>query len=43
MKRIFSAIFNMSKWHAIFQQENSLSEARPFQDKQKCMIGSVAR
>lgn len=43
MKRIFSAIFNMSERQTIFQQENSLSEARPFQDKQKCMIGSVTR
>lgn len=41
MKNISSAIFYMSEWQAIFQQEYSYSEARPFQDKQKNMIGSL--
>lgn len=42
MKNISSAIFYMSEWQAIFQQEYSYSEARPFQDKQKNMIGLVS-
>lgn len=40
MKTIYSAIFNMSEWQAIFQcEENSFSEVRPYRDKQKNMIG----
>ena len=40
MKTISSAIFYMSEWQAIFQcEEYSLCEARPYQDKQKNMIG----
>lgn len=40
MKTISSAIFYMSEWQAIFQcQEYSFSEVRPYQDKQKNMIG----
>ena len=40
MKTISSSIFYMSEWQAIFQyEEYSFSEARPFQDKQKDMIG----
>ena len=42
MKNISSAIFYMSEWQAIFHQEYSYSEARPFQDKQKNMIGLVS-
>ena len=42
MKTISSAIFYMSEWQAIFQcQEYSFSEVRPYQDKQKNMIGLV--
>ena len=40
MKTISSAIFYMSEWQAIFQcEEYSFCEARPYQDKQKNMIG----
>ena len=40
MKTISSAIFYMSKWQAIFQcEEYSFSEACPYQDKQKNLIG----
>ena len=40
MKTIYSAIFYMSEWQAIFQcEEYSFCEARPYQDKQKNMIG----
>lgn len=40
MNTISSAIFYMSEWQAIFQhQEYSFSEVRPYQDKQKNMIG----
>ena len=40
MKNISSAIFYMSEWQAIFQcEEYSFSEARPFQDKQKSIVG----
>lgn len=40
MKNISSAIFYMSEWQAIFQcEEYSCCEARPYQDKQKNMIG----
>ena len=40
MKTISSAIFYMSEWQAIFQcEEYSFSEACPYQDKQKNMIG----
>ena len=42
MKTISSAIFYMSECQAIFQcQEFSFSEVRPYQDKQKNMIGLV--
>ena len=42
MKNMTSAIFYMSEWQAIFQcQEYSFSEVRPYQDKQKNMIGLV--
>ena len=42
MKTISSAIFYMSEWQAILQcQEYSFSEVRPYQDKQKNMIGLV--
>ena len=40
MKNMTSAIFYMSEWQAIFQcEEYSFSEARPFQDKQKSIVG----
>lgn len=40
MKTISYAIFYMSEWQAIFQcEEYSFCEARPYQDKQKNMIG----
>ena len=40
MKTISSAIFYMSEWQAIFQcEEYSFSEACPYQDKQKNLIG----
>lgn len=40
MKNISSAIFYMSEWQTIFQcEEYSLCEARPYQDRQKNMIG----
>ena len=40
MKTISSAIFYMREWQAIFQcEEYSFSEVRPYQDKQKNMIG----
>lgn len=40
MKNNSSVIFYMSEWQAIFQcEEYSYSEARPYQDKQKNMIG----
>ena len=44
MKTISSAIIYKSEWQqAIFQHEEySYSEARPFQDKQKNMIGLVS-
>ena len=43
MKNISSAIFYMSEWQAIFQcEEYSCCEARPYQDKQKNMIGMSA-
>lgn len=40
MKHISSAILYMRRRQAIFQQEYSRSEAHPFQDKQKNMLGS---
>ena len=40
MKNMTTAIFYMSEWQAIFQcEEYSFSEARPFQDKQKSIVG----
>ena len=40
MKTISSAIFYMREGQAIFQcEEYSFSEVRPYQDKQKNMIG----
>ena len=40
MKNMTSAIFYMSEWQAIFQcEEYSFSEARPYQDKQKSLVG----
>ena len=40
MKTTSSAILYMSEWQAIFQcEEYSFCEARPYQDKQKNMIG----
>ncbi len=40
MQTISSAIFYMSEWQAIFQcEEYSFSEACPYQDKQKNLIG----
>lgn len=40
MKTISSTIFYMSEWQAIFQcEEYSFSEACPYRDKQKNLIG----
>ena len=35
MKAISSAIFSMSEQQAVFEQENSYREARPWQEKRE--------
>lgn len=35
MKAISSAIFSMSEQQAVFEQENSCREARPWQEKRE--------
>ena len=42
MKAISSAIFSMSEQQAVFEQENSCREARPWQEKREPRIGETA-
>ena len=42
MKRIFAAPVYMCKPHAMFREEYSYREARPFQDKQQHSMETVS-